>query len=104
MAATLRHPRDLLARLQDRLAVRSDGLLRAGARIVDPLQQKVRHAGQLLESYSFERVLERGFAVVRDADGRIIARADNAAEGAAVSLEFAGNEKIGATLGKRLKP
>lgn len=104
LAANLRHPRDLLARLQDRLQLRAEALARQPVRMIEPLQQKIRHAGQLLESYSFEQVLERGFAVVRGADGRIIARAAQAPEGAEISIEFAGHEKIGAMAGKRLKP
>lgn len=104
LSARLRHPRDLLAQLQDRLALRADALARTPPRLLEPLAQKVRHAGQLLESYSFERVLERGFAVIRGEDGRIIARAGEAPEGAGISIEFAGHEKVGATVGKRLKP
>lgn len=103
LSAGLRHPRDLLARLQDRLALRAEALARQPARIIDPLSQKVRHAGQLLESYSFERVLERGYSVVRDKDGRIVQGAAQAPEGAEISIEFARHEKIGATAGKRLK-
>lgn len=103
LSAALRHPRDLLTRMQDRLSLRAEALARQPARIIDPLQQKVRYAGQLLESYSFERVLDRGFAVVRGPDGRPITCAADAAEGTAATIEFAGKEKIGATLGKRLK-
>jgi exodeoxyribonuclease VII large subunit len=104
LGASLRHPRDLLSRLQDRLALRAEALARQPVRIIDPLQQKVRHAGQLLESYSFERVLDRGFAVIRGPDGKPITRAAAATEGLDVAIEFAGKEKVGATLGKRLKP
>ena len=67
-------------------------------------QQKLAHLGQLLESYSFQRVLDRGFTVIRGTDGRLITRAQGAVEGTSVTIEFAGDEKVGATLGKRLKP
>lgn len=103
LSASLRHPRDLLARLQDRLSLRAEALARQPARIIDPLQQKVRHAGQLLESFSFERVLERGYALVRGPGGQPITQAAAATEGLDVTIEFAGKEKVGATLGKRLK-
>ncbi len=62
-----RRLRDLLARLADRL----DGLSR------------------LIESLSYEQVLARGFALVRDASGRPVASAAAVAPGAALSIEFA---------------
>lgn len=104
LSASLRHPRDLLARLQDRLALRTEALARQPARMIDPLRQKVRHAGQLLDSYSFERVLDRGFALVRGTDGHPVTKAAQAAEGADLTIEFAGHEKIRAVAGKRVKP
>ncbi len=41
-------------------------------------KQKLSGLGALLESLSFERVLERGYAVVYDRDGNIISQTDNA--------------------------
>jgi exodeoxyribonuclease VII large subunit len=42
----------------------------------------------LLESYSFERVLERGFVPVTDKDGHLVPSAVEAQPGDAVSLRF----------------
>lgn len=59
------------------------------------------NAGQLLESYSHENVLKRGFAVVRDQAGRIIKRARGAPADAPVTLRFADGE-LPARLAKRV--
>ncbi len=49
---------------------------------------RLKAAGQLIESYSYRKVLERGFAVVREAGGRPVTHAGAAAPGSAVALEF----------------
>lgn len=46
-------------------------------------------ASRLLAANSFERVLERGFALVTTPDGRPVKRADEAAIGADVTIRFA---------------
>ena len=46
-------------------------------------------AARLLEANSFERVLERGFALVTTPEGLPIKRAAEAAEGAEVTVRFA---------------
>ena len=43
----------------------------------------------LLESYSYERVLERGFALVTDADGKAVISAQALQPGDQVALRFA---------------
>ncbi len=52
--------------------------------------------GQLLESLSYRSVLERGYVVVRHADGAPATRAADVAPGAKLSLQFA-DAHIGAT-------
>jgi exodeoxyribonuclease VII large subunit len=102
-AARLRHPREKLAQLSERLAFRSEALLQQKNRIFDPLSTRLSQLSALLESYSFERVLERGFAVVRDESGQLLTRAGQVGENARIDIEFAGSEKIGAVTQKRLK-
>ncbi len=51
------------------------------------MTQAVSHLGQMLNSLSYKSVLQRGYAIVRDNDGQIISRADNAPRPATV--EFA---------------
>ncbi|MDW2958590.1 MAG: exodeoxyribonuclease VII large subunit [Alphaproteobacteria bacterium] len=50
------------------------------------LNQAVNHLGQMLQSLSYKSVLSRGYAIVRDADGKIISRAD---AGTPKTIEFA---------------
>ena len=50
------------------------------------LGQSVAHLGQMLNSLSYKNVLARGYAIVRDADDKIISRADGTVP---VSIEFA---------------
>lgn len=51
------------------------------------LNQSVAHLGQMLNSLSYKNVLARGYAIARDANDKIISRADGAPHVA--SLEFA---------------
>lgn len=48
--------------------------------------QAVDHLGQMLNSLSYKSVLSRGYAIVRDADRRIISRAENAPRPAAIEF------------------
>ncbi len=49
------------------------------------LTQSLVHAGQMLNSLSYKNVLARGYAIVRDANNKIISRAD---AGTPASIEF----------------
>lgn len=51
------------------------------------LNQSVAHLGQMLNSLSYKNVLARGYAIARDANNKIVSRADGAPHVA--SLEFA---------------
>ncbi len=113
LAAALRDPRHLLDRAGQRHAEterrlhaavaaaareRAAGLaaLSAGPRLAGALRgalaaadARLAAAGALLASLSHERVLERGFALVRDAAGRPVTRAAAARPGETVAIEFA---------------
>ena len=78
------------------LRVAADSVRRAAAdldgntgRLVKMADERLRAQGRLLESYSFRNVLERGFALVRDADGHVVRRAAGTSDGQKISLEFA---------------
>jgi exodeoxyribonuclease VII large subunit len=72
------------------------GLERVGgglnARLLTDLVTRKRtaldHLGQLLDSYSYEKVLERGFALVRDAGGSPVLSAASVGSGDALTLQF----------------
>ena len=46
------------------------------------------HLGQLLDSYSYEKVLERGFALVRDAAGKPVLTAAGVGGGDTLTIQF----------------
>ena len=76
---------DGAARMKD-LPPRLDG---AYARGLEALSTRLKAQAQLLESYSYRGVLERGFALVTDGAGQPVTRAAEAKPGQAVTLEFA---------------
>src|SRR6476469_8332516 len=55
----------------------------------DRRAQRVLSAGQLLTAYSYRGVLERGFALVRDGDGRPLRSAAAVDAGLGLDIEFA---------------
>jgi len=64
-------------------------LSRAEARHLGDLARRLDGAGKLLESYSYHGVLKRGYAVVRDAEGRPIRTAEGQNAGDVLDIEFA---------------
>lgn len=65
---------------------------RCATRAVEDRRKHLTGAAQLLESFSYERVLDRGFALVHDADGRpVISTADTSA-GQALGVRFRDGE------------
>ena len=61
---------------------------------LDRQQVALDQAGRLLEANSFERVLERGFALVTTSDGVPVKRAAEAAYGATVQVRFADGDRL----------
>jgi len=58
--------------------------------------QRLRSAGQLLAAYSYRGVLARGFALVRDGEGRPLRSAAAVGAGVRLDIEFA-DGRVGAT-------
>ena len=88
--ATLRERARRLAETVARIAPR---LAPALARRQGELATRVAQLGRLLESFSYQGVLARGFAVVRDEAGRPVTAAATLKGGQAVSLEFSDGRK-----------
>ncbi len=83
------------ARALDSLSPRLvDGMKRR----LDEASGRLSQLSGLLESYSFERVLDRGFVVVRDSNGHPITSPKKTKTGDAVSLQFAGKESVDAVI------
>ncbi|MBH89088.1 MAG: exodeoxyribonuclease VII large subunit [Magnetovibrio sp.] len=50
--------------------------------------QRLKQASALLESFSYQRVLERGFALVSDSEGNILASSRDVVRGTRLSIRF----------------
>jgi exodeoxyribonuclease VII large subunit len=67
----------------------AEGLRRVRALVVRSRRNRLAQAGRLLQTLSYAAVLERGFAVVRDADGAPVTRAEAVRSGERLTVEFA---------------
>lgn len=71
--------------------------------MLDQRKTRLVQAERLLEASSFQRVLDRGFALVTGPDGVVIRSAESHADGTAVQLRF-GDGSRDAVLGQAGKP
>jgi exodeoxyribonuclease VII large subunit len=78
-----------IARHRERLGAFAERALRAMQNLLDNRDLRTERAGQLLTALSYRGVLERGFALVRDADGHPLRRAASVAAGQRLEIEFA---------------
>ena len=88
------------------LAEREGHLTRCGSgfetgidRLLDAMSIRLSALARLLQASSYERTLERGFALVRDASGAPVTKAAETREGQAVSLRFSDDE-VPAVIGR----
>ena len=65
-----------------------------GKRHLSDLSGRLAQAGRLLDSLSYQSVLSRGFALVRDEKGSPVRGTAGVLPGAALELEFAGSDKL----------
>ena len=73
----------------DRLAQASRRLALAGDIALDKAARRLAQADRLLAALSYQSVLDRGFALVNDAEGRLVARAAAISPGQPLTLTFA---------------
>ena len=93
----LRHPRDVMSAAGVQLDQSGDRLRPAFDRLLQNLADRLTTQSKLFTSVSYKSVLERGFALVRDANGNPLLRAAEAAAGAAIEIEFT-DGAVGATV------
>jgi exodeoxyribonuclease VII large subunit len=79
----------------ERLAERAE---RAMLTMLDRLEARILHSGQLLTALSYRSVLARGFALVRDEAGHPLHAAADVGAGARLELEFS-DGRVAATAG-----
>ncbi len=66
----------------------TDRSVRAVTRHVERGRSRFDAQAKLLETLSYQSALKRGFALVRDADGRMVRTVENVIDGAMLSVEF----------------
>ena len=88
LRASLPHPRQLLAVKTEQLTGPAGRLDRVRPRLLTDRRQEVDGLNRVLESVSYKKVLQRGYAVVRGPEGAIT-RPEAVTAGLALELEFA---------------
>jgi exodeoxyribonuclease VII large subunit len=78
-----------LRHTQQRVENYGERMVLSLSRLTEKQSEKLVRLGQLLESYSYTKVLERGFALVRDKAGAPVTRAKDVKKGEALTLTFA---------------
>jgi exodeoxyribonuclease VII large subunit len=116
LAAARRVAESSMARLRPELLARrfeegarrggelSQRLAAAGGRVLIHARQRFDAVGGLLESYSYERVLERGFVLVRDSSGKPVTAAAEAKPGQHLGLRFHDGEVAATVTGAPGRP
>jgi exodeoxyribonuclease VII large subunit len=91
LAAQIPHPRQLIRHERSRLVQETRSLARAGKTLLRDSKARLSEAGKLLESLSYQKVLRRGYAVVRDAaDNKPLTSAASVKAGTALTIEMNG--------------
>jgi exodeoxyribonuclease VII large subunit len=88
-AAGLRAPNHLIKAGRQALGAEARALGRAMSQSLNEHRRRFEGVGALLESYSYQRVLERGFALVTDAKGRTLASVSGVRAGDDIGLKLA---------------
>ena len=88
-AERIRPPERRLVEVGAQTAHLSARLVSSMDQILSHKVQRMDNIGKLLDANSFERVLERGFVLVTDDNGRPLKRASDAGDNAEVTLRFA---------------
>jgi exodeoxyribonuclease VII large subunit len=96
-AARLASPARWIAHERSRLAGESRALDAALRALLLERGNRLRHAAALLEGFSYERILERGFALVQDRLGHVVTSVRALRPRLQVSLRLA-DGKVGATI------
>ncbi len=87
-AARLTPPTQAIALARGKLGAEARALGVAGVGLLAKPAQRLERAGALLESYSHQRVLERGFALVRDEGGDPVTSRKAVKSGMALDIRF----------------
>lgn len=98
IAGQLKAPSFLLERSQSKLDNAYTNLLRAQKQNLEKLDRSLQQTSRLLDSLSYENILNRGYAVVRTSDGHVISSTDALTTGQEVELHFKDQKKAQASI------
>ena len=87
-----------------RLGALDQRAVAAERRHLSDLTRRLDGMGKLLESYSYQGVLARGYAVVRGPDGKPLRGSAGRKTGEALSVEFAGDDRLGVVVAGTTAP
>jgi exodeoxyribonuclease VII large subunit len=96
--------RTRIGRERERVDALSERALRAVFGLIERREAAVAHAGQVLAALSYQGVLARGFALVRDPAGSPVRTAAAVRPGARLDIEFADGHVGALAEGGRAKP
>lgn len=82
----LQHPGQRIALLQQNLTFKTGQLQQLGPRLFQDQTQQLRQISRILETLSFHRVLDRGFALIRDNNGSPITNSQNLESGQSIAI------------------
>lgn len=100
IAQRLGSPSQRLAEVSERLLLSGNHLDSFMTRQMQASTQRLNQASRLLDANSYQRVLDRGFALVTDTDGQAIKRSAEAAESAEIIIQFADDRRRAVLDGK----
>ena len=98
LAANIAAARTRIARRNERVAAFAERAARAVDVVLDRHAARLDRAAGLLAAYSYRGVLERGFALVRDASGHPLRAAAAVTTGMQIDIEFS-DGRVGAVAG-----
>jgi exodeoxyribonuclease VII large subunit len=99
VAARLASPRHMIVHAGKELAREAQALHSAMKRALAEQARRLEHARALLESYSYTRVLERGFALVSDEAGAPVTSAEALTPGLSIGVRFGDGEAAATVTG-----
>ena len=102
-ASKLRHPREQITLAKERLTSLSSILYNAKLRGVEAKSERLAGLSRMLESLSFERVLDRGYAVVFNAENTPISSPKNVKNGDVLKIQFKDKKTLDTISGKDIK-
>ena len=97
-AARLATPDRIIKDAALQLEYQGKHLRAVGGRLLTDHEKHLSHAARMLESLSFKNVLNRGFVLVRDAEGIPVTQANDLSSGQTVSLQFRDDQHVSATI------